>query len=38
MQQIKWFERKFDFSYRQNTFPAIIERLDGTYIRLKVKI
>ncbi len=38
MQQIKWFERKFDFSFQQNIFPSIIERLDGTYIRLKTKI
>ncbi len=38
MQQIKWFERKFDFSYQQNIFPAIIERLDGTPIRLETKI
>ena len=38
MQQIKWFERKFDFSFEQNIFPSIIERLDGTLIRLKSKI
>ena len=38
MQQIKWFERRFDFSFKQNIFPAIIERLNGTSIRLKVKI
>ncbi|MDY8137694.1 DinB family protein [Aquimarina sp. 2201CG5-10] len=38
MKQIKWFERKFDFSFRQNIFPSIIERLDGTLIRLKEKI
>lgn len=38
MQQIKWFERKFDFSFQQNIFPSIIERLDGTSIRLKTKI
>ena len=38
MQQIKWFERKFDFSFQQNIFPSIIERLDGTHIRLKTKI
>lgn len=23
MQQIKWIERKFDFSYQQNIFPSI---------------
>lgn len=38
MQQIKWFERKFDFSFEENIFPSIMERLDGTSIRLKVKI
>ena len=38
MQQIKWFERKFDFSFKQNIFPAIIERLEGTSIRLKTKM
>jgi len=38
MQQIKWFERKFDFSFEQNVFPSIIERLEGTSIRLKAKI
>ena len=38
MQQIKWFERRFDFSFKQNIFPAIIERLNGTSIRLKIKI
>ncbi len=38
MQQINWFERKFDFDFQQNIFPAIIERLEGTPIRLKYKI
>ena len=38
MQQIKWFKREFDFSYDQNIFPSIIERLDGTSIRLNAKI
>ena len=38
MKQIKWFERKFDFTYEQNIFPSIIERLIGTPIRLKEKI
>lgn len=35
MQQINWFDRKFDFSFEQNIFPAIIERLRGTTLRLK---
>ena len=38
MKQIKWFDRRFDFSFEQNIFPSIIERLDGTYIRLKIKL
>jgi uncharacterized damage-inducible protein DinB len=38
MKQIKWFERKFDFSFEQNIFPSIIERLEGTSIRLITKI
>lgn len=38
MKQIKWFERKFDFSYQQNIFPSIIDRLEGTALRLKHKI
>lgn len=38
MEKIKWFERKFDFSFQQNIFPSIIERLSGTYVRLKSKI
>lgn len=38
MEQIKWFERRFDFSFQQNIFPSIVERLSGTALRLKVKI
>ncbi len=38
MAQIKWFERKFDFSNNQNIFPSIIERLKGTPILLEYKI
>ncbi|MEL7005617.1 MAG: DinB family protein [Bacteroidota bacterium] len=38
MEQIRWFERKFDFSFQQNIFPSIIERLSGTHLRLKSKI
>tara|TARA_R110002050_G_scaffold110892_1_gene223535 strand:- start:23182 stop:23709 length:528 start_codon:yes stop_codon:yes gene_type:complete len=38
MKQIKWFERKFDFASEQNIFPSIIERLDGTSMRLQKKI
>lgn len=38
MEQTKWFDRKFDFSYTQNIFPSIIERLAGTPARLEEKI
>ncbi|MEQ9264258.1 MAG: DinB family protein [Balneolaceae bacterium] len=38
MNQIRWFERKFDFSFQQNIFPSIIERLSGTYVRLATKV
>ena len=38
MKQTKWFERTFDFSFQQNIFPSIIERLSGTYVRLESKI
>jgi uncharacterized damage-inducible protein DinB len=37
MKQVNWFERKFDFSFQQNIFPSIIERLEGTSIRLQHK-
>lgn len=38
MQQIKWFDRQFDFIYQENIFPAIKERLIGTPIRLTYKM
>lgn len=38
MQQIKWFERKFDFANNQNIFPSILERLRGTPVRLEDKV
>ncbi|MEM9328413.1 MAG: DinB family protein [Bacteroidota bacterium] len=38
MEQIRWFDRKFDFSFQQNVFPSIVERLSGTHVRLKSKI
>ena len=38
MKLVKWFDRRFDFSYRQNIFPSILERLEGTPIRLNHKI
>lgn len=38
MKQIKWFDRKFEFSFEQNIFPSVIERLRGTPIRLADKV
>lgn len=38
MEQVKWFDRAFDFSYTQNIFPSIIERLAGTPVRLEEKL
>lgn len=38
MKQIKWFDRKFTFPENQNIFPSIIERLQGTPIRLADKL
>lgn len=38
MQQVKWFERKFDFSDTQNILPSVIERLEGTPVRLQHKL
>jgi uncharacterized damage-inducible protein DinB len=38
MKQVQWFNRKFNFSFEQNIFPSIIERLEGRPLRLKDKI
>jgi uncharacterized damage-inducible protein DinB len=38
MQQVKWFDRKFNFDATQNIFPSIFERLSGTALRLENKI
>ncbi len=38
MQQIKWFDRKFNFETQQNIFPSIMERLAGTVLRLEHKL
>jgi len=38
MKKTKWFDRKFDFSFQENIFPSIIERLDGTFLRIKAVI
>ena len=37
MNQVRWFDRKFDFSIKQNIFPSVLERLKGTPVRLKEK-
>jgi len=38
MEQVKWFDRSFDFTTTQNIFPSIVERLSGTPARLEEKI
>jgi hypothetical protein len=38
MKQTNWFERKFDFSSLQQTFPSILERLTGTPARIEEKL
>ena len=38
MQQVKWFERKFNFDNSHLIFPSILERLEGTPLRLEHKI
>jgi len=38
MKQIKWFDRKFEFPSDQNIFPSLVERLDGTVLRLEHRI
>ncbi len=38
MQQIKWFERKFNFDNSHLVFPSILERLEGAPLRLEHKI
>ncbi len=35
MKQQKWFDRKFDFSFKQNIFPSIIKRLEKTPVLIK---
>jgi len=38
MKRTKWFDRKFDFSFEQNIFSSIIERLEKTPLVLKNKV
>ena len=38
MEQAKWFDREFNFAFEQNIFPSIIDRLEGTLVRLKYRV
>jgi uncharacterized damage-inducible protein DinB len=38
MQQVNWFDRKFEFSATENIMPSLIERLEGTPVRLREKM
>lgn len=38
MGQVNWFDRKFEFSATQNTMPSLMERLEGTPVRLREKM
>jgi uncharacterized damage-inducible protein DinB len=38
MDRLKWFDRKFEFSYTENIFPMILERLVGTPLRITSKL
>jgi uncharacterized damage-inducible protein DinB len=38
MGQANWFDRTFEFSGAENIMPSLIERLDGTAIRLRAKM
>jgi uncharacterized damage-inducible protein DinB len=38
MKQTHWFDRKFEFNADQNTFPALMERLVGTPVRIEEKL
>ena len=37
MEQVKWFDRNFNFEFTENIFPSILERLAGTPVRLEEK-
>lgn len=35
MDQVKWFDRNFNFEFTQNIFPSILQRLSRTPLRLE---
>ncbi|MEM7369142.1 MAG: DinB family protein [Bacteroidota bacterium] len=37
MRQVRWFDRQFSFPQDPNIFPAVLERLSGTPVRLRHK-
>ncbi len=37
-QEIRWFDRKFEFDHLKGTYPSIYERLSGLLIRLEHKL
>lgn len=38
MKQTNWFDRKFEFSGTENIMPSLLERLEGTPVRLAAKM
>ena len=38
MQQHRWFKRRFNFSFKENIFPSLMERLAATPVLLPDKI
>ncbi|TND09817.1 MAG: DinB family protein [Bacteroidetes bacterium] len=38
MDQVKWIERKFSFDSKENIFPSVVDRLEGTVIRLRHRL
>jgi uncharacterized damage-inducible protein DinB len=38
MEQIQWFDRKFDFSADASILPSVVERLTGTPVRICAKM
>jgi hypothetical protein len=38
MQQLQWFDRKFNFGFPKGMLPFFLERLEGTLARLEKKV